>query len=332
MISEAAPGDPAPAFPDRIKKADTMKHSSKAILLPAPVQRRLEAIASAYFTSPPGQELNFSEPAGEPALNAPDSMSWQVFKNPLALFVGGVAAVILELGEPRVRTGVWTATTFREDPMRRLRNTGLAAMMSVYGPRSRAEAMIAAINRRHARISGRTPDGTPYRATEPELLDWVYATASFGFLEAYNAYVGPVGPAQRDRFYQEGRITSRLYGAVGAPTTQREMDALLRRMGEKLERSDIIFEFIDIMRRAPLLPGPLAYMQTMLVMAAIELVPGWIRQRLGLGSEWDLRPWQRTLLRRTGAAAERLLLRSCPPVLACRRLGLPDDYLYRQGH
>jgi uncharacterized protein (DUF2236 family) len=35
-----------------------------------------------------------------------------VFKNPLSLFIGGVTAVIMELAEPRVRTGVWEHTTF----------------------------------------------------------------------------------------------------------------------------------------------------------------------------------------------------------------------------
>jgi uncharacterized protein (DUF2236 family) len=52
-------------------------------------------------------------PAGEPALAAPDSVSWRVFKNPVSLFVGGVTAVILELAEPRVRTGVWEHSSFR---------------------------------------------------------------------------------------------------------------------------------------------------------------------------------------------------------------------------
>ena len=40
-------------------------------------------------------------------------MSWRVFKNPLSLFIGGITAVIMELAEPRVRTGVWEHTTFR---------------------------------------------------------------------------------------------------------------------------------------------------------------------------------------------------------------------------
>ena len=66
---------------------------------------------------------------------SPDSVSWRVFKNPISLFIGGVAAVIMELAGPRVRTGVWEHTTFRVDPIRRLRRTGLAAMVTIYGAR-----------------------------------------------------------------------------------------------------------------------------------------------------------------------------------------------------
>lgn len=300
------------------------------LLLPAPLQRRLEATASTYFAAPPGHDIDFSDPPGEPAFTAPDSLSWQIFKNPLALFVGGVAAVILELAEPRVRTGVWSAGNFRIDPAARLRSTGLAAMMTVYGPRSRAKAMIAAVRRRHNDICGVTEDGEPYHANQPELLDWVYATASFGFLEAFHAYVKPVDTPQRDRYYAEGRVAAGLYGATGTPVSQHGLGALMRRMDGRLQRSPVVFEFLAIMRRASLLPGPLIHAQPMLVKAAVELVPGWIRERLGLDARWSLQPWERLLLRRCGTSADRLMLRSCPPVLACRRLGLSDDYLYLQ--
>jgi len=87
---------------------------------------------------------------------SPDIVSWRVFKNPLSLFIGGVAAVILELAEPRVRTGVWEHTTFRTDPIRRLRRTGLAAIVTIYGTRGKAEAMIARIRRMHDRVADLT--------------------------------------------------------------------------------------------------------------------------------------------------------------------------------
>jgi uncharacterized protein (DUF2236 family) len=78
-----------------------------------------------------------------------------VFKNPL-LFIGGVAAVIIELAEPRVRTSVWEHTTFRVDPIRRLRRTGLAAIVIIYAARGKAEATIARVGRMHDRIAGTT--------------------------------------------------------------------------------------------------------------------------------------------------------------------------------
>jgi uncharacterized protein (DUF2236 family) len=103
--------------------------------------------------------IDFSRPVGEAALLSPESVSWRVFKNPLSLFIGGVTAVIMELAEPRVRTGVWEHTTFRLDPIRRLRRTGLAAMVTIYGARSTAEPMIARIRRMHEMVAGTTASG-----------------------------------------------------------------------------------------------------------------------------------------------------------------------------
>jgi uncharacterized protein (DUF2236 family) len=61
---------------------------------------------------PAGMAFDFSQPAGEPALTPPDGVSWRVFANPVVLFVGGVAAVLLELAEPSVRSGVWDHSSF----------------------------------------------------------------------------------------------------------------------------------------------------------------------------------------------------------------------------
>src|SRR5438552_18661325 len=147
-----------------------MKTTRAGLVLPKPLQHRLEA-AALELLQPKGQpRVDFAHPLGEPALTPPDSVSWQVFKNPVAIFIGGMAAVILELAEPRVRTGVWEHSSFRTDPLARMERTGLAAMVTVYGARSVAERMIAGVRGMHARVSGATPDGQRYRANEPELL------------------------------------------------------------------------------------------------------------------------------------------------------------------
>lgn len=280
------------------------------------------AAARAYAQPKDLPVFDFTTPPGEPALALPDSVSWQVFGNPVALFIGGVTAVLLELAEPRVRSGVWDHTSFRTDPLPRMKRTGLAAMVTVYGARSRAEAMIAGIGRMHGRVAGVTPDGQPYRADDPELLDWVQATASYGFMEAYHRFVRPLTDAERDRFYAEAAPAARLYGATGAPTSVAALEACFEAMRPKLEPSAIVMDFLSIMRRTAILPGPLWATQGLFIRAAVALLPAWTRETLGLGAAWSLRPWEARLVRAAGALAERMPVPGGPRDQARRRLGL----------
>jgi len=270
-----------------------------------------------------GYEVDFTRPAGEPALVPAGSLSWKVFKNPVALFIGGIAAVILELAEPRVRSGVWDHTSFRTDPLSRMQRTGLAAMVTVYGARSVAEKMILGVRRMHERVRGMTPKGKPYRADDPELLNWVQATAAFGFLEAYAKFVRPLSCPERDRFYGEGVAAAQLYGAVGAPKSLAELEVQFETMRPKLERSEIVFEFLDLLRKTAIFPRPLRAIQWMLVRAAVDITPSWAREILGLDSRYGLRPWEARFIRLIGGLFDRIVIPSTPPAQACSRLGLP---------
>jgi uncharacterized protein (DUF2236 family) len=291
----------------------------------------LDESARDFLSLGDGPQIDFLSPPGEPALVPPDSVSWRVFKNPVSLFIGGVAAVILELAEARVRAGVWEHTNFRADPQTRLRRTGLAAMVTVYGARSVAEAMIENVNRLHARVSGVTPCGAPYSATDPDLLTWVQATAGFGFLEAYGAYVAPLTDKVRDRYYHEGRSGAALYGADAAPNSLVAQRALFAKMRPQLEPSPIIDEFLEIMRDAPAFPRPMRRLQHLFVRAAVAIVPDDIRDRLDISPRYRLRPFENDLICRLARRAETILLPSSPAVQACRRLGLPSDYLYQRA-
>lgn len=296
----------------------------------ARIEARLDAAARDFLYKGRADAIDFAEPAGEPALLPPHSISWRIFKNPVSLFIGGVAAVILEFAEPRVRTGVWEHSTFRDNAVARLKRTGLAAMITVYGARSLAEKMIAGVRRMHDRVAGVTPGGEPYAASDIELLNWVQATATFGFLEAYSAYVAPLSDADKDRCYRETQASAALYGAVGAPDSLAAQRALFAQMLPRLERSDIVFEFLKIMKIAPALPGPLQLSQHSFVRAAVDLTPPDIRAVLGLTRRYGLRPVEGRIVRRLGRRADRLMLRSSPAVRACLRMGLPEDYLYRR--
>jgi uncharacterized protein (DUF2236 family) len=290
----------------------------------------LEQAATAQLEPQGAPKVDFSRPAGESALAPPDSVSWQVFKNPVALFIGGVAAVLMELAEPRVREGVWGHTSFRDQPRHRLQRTALAAMVTVYGPRSMAEAMIAEIRRMHDKIRGTTAAGVAYHANDPELLRWVQATAAFGFLEAYCTYVRPLPPSARNRYYQEGAAAAQLYGAEDVPLSEAELRELIRDMLPRLEPSETVFDFLAIMRRAPLLPLPFHPLQHLLLRAAVEITPEAVRTVLGLDRTHGLRAWEAAPVRIAGIAADRLMLKSGPAVQASLRMGLPADYLYRR--
>lgn len=294
------------------------------------MKARFADAAKTLFEIPGGPRVDFRQPPGEPALAAADSVSWRVFKNPVALFVGGITAVVLELAEPRVRTGVWEHSTFRADPLGRLKRTGLAAMVTVYGARSVAEAMIAGVGRQHARVAGATPGGEAYRADDVALLDWVQATASFGFLAAYDALVAPLSAADRDRFYAEAAPAARLYGALGAPTSEAEWEAQLAAMLPRLERSAIVPAFLNLMRGVRI-AGPLSRLQHPLIRAAVGLVPEAARAVLGLGPEWLPRPLELPVIRAAARLADRTPIPGAPPYEACERLGLPGAWVYRRS-
>ncbi|NBW08140.1 MAG: DUF2236 domain-containing protein [Caulobacteraceae bacterium] len=301
-----------------------------AIILPEALQRRVEAAAGDFLRADGLPVIDFSEPKGEPALIGADSVSWRIFKNPIALFIGGVAAVILELAEPRVRAGVWDHTSFRTDPAPRLKRTGLAAMVTVYAARSQAEAMIAGVNRRHARVTGTADDGRAYAADDLELLNWVQATASYGFIEAFHRFARPLSPDERDRAWAEAGPAARLYGATGAPASSAEWQVQLDAMTPKLTASPIVFEFLDIMRAAPLLPGLARPLQSLLIRAAVDLTPPEVARIVGLEPRHGLSSWQAPIVRAAARAADRLPLKEAPPAQACLRLGLPADWLYRR--
>src|SRR5258708_38735602 len=112
-----------------------MHPSSSIIRLPWSVQRRLDAAACALLNPRNGRAIDFTRPPGEAALYPPDSLSWHIFKNPVALLIGGVSPVILELGGPPLGNGGGGNSAFRQGPPGRFARTGAPAPGAAGGRR-----------------------------------------------------------------------------------------------------------------------------------------------------------------------------------------------------
>jgi uncharacterized protein (DUF2236 family) len=276
-----------------------------------------------------GTAIDFASPVGEPALLAPDSVQWRIYKNPIALGIGGIAAVLLEFAEPRIRSGVWDHSTYKADPIGRSRRTGLVAMLACYGPASTAKQVIGQVNRMHGKVKGETPAGDAYRAMDPLLLDWVAATASYGFLMAYDRFVHPLSYADKDRFMADGDAIGREFGARHTPPTVDAFMAMIDELEPRFEPHPIIFEFLDIIQSGRAAPGVPRFLHRAIARASVSLLPSHIRRKLELGPQYDLTRLDRTALRVAGRLADRHVDRAAPHCQASVRLGLPHDFLFK---
>lgn len=276
-----------------------------------------------------GWKIDYTVPAGEPAYSAPGSMSWRVFKNPVALAIGGVAAVLLEFADARIRSAVWDHSTFRTDPAGRSQRTATAAMAGVYGPQSAARRVIRGVTNMHSKVSGTTPSGEPYKALDAELLDWVSATASFGFLTAYDRFVKPVPHEDRCRFYEEGEQVARLYGAQDPVLSPEDFEAMLEKLLPRFEAHEINTEFLGIVKSGKEIKAVPKSLQSSLANASVSILPPRVREVLELGPEYDLSPAARLMLKSLGALADRIPVRGSPPAQAATRLGLPWSFAWK---
>jgi uncharacterized protein (DUF2236 family) len=282
-------------------------------------------------TSYLGWTVDYTQPPGEPAFAAPDSVSWQVFKNPVALAIGGVCAVLLEFADARIRSGVWDHSVFKSDPIGRSKRTGIAAMVGVYGPQSAARRVIQGVTNMHSKVKGETPGGEPYEALDPELLGWVSATAGYGFLMAYHRFVRELTEDEITRFFAEGEPVARLYGVRHPLRSLEHFNSMLAHLLPRFEPHPINTEFLAIMTSGRAAPGVPKGLQSALAHAAVDILPRQVRSRLGLGKAYNLSPIGRITVKAIAAAAERTPDLTGPAAEAAERLSLPRSYVWKSA-
>lgn len=275
-----------------------------------------------------GWKVDFRNPQGEPSGLDPDSMHWKVYKNPVAMAVGGVCAVLLEFADARIRSGVWDHSIYKQDPIGRSKRTGTAAMVGVYGPKKAAERVIQGVTNMHSRVNGNTPKGEAYRALDPELLDWVSATAAYGFLTAYDTFVERVPEADKTLYYAEAAPGAKLYGVQNSPMSTADFFKMMDKLVDRFESHPINEEFLDIIMSGAAAPDTPKYLSRAMARASVSLLPPVVRKALGLGPKYNLSFIDRMTVKALGAYLNRKPIPGSPPYDASLRVGLPANFLF----
>jgi uncharacterized protein (DUF2236 family) len=148
-------------------------------------------------------------------------------------------AILMQLAHPLVAQGVADHSTFREttlERVRRLHGTIKAMLDLTFGDANTSATAADRINAIHDRVHGRLaepagqwPAGTPYSATDPQLLTWVEATLLDSMPLAYQQLVAPLALEDVDAYCHEASAASgRLRIPAGlVPASRAALDTYL---------------------------------------------------------------------------------------------------------
>ena len=134
----------------------------------------------------------FAEPAGDPGLIGPGTVSWEINSDIASVLLAGIGSIVMEILHPSVMAGVDDLSSYREQPERRGRTTFGYVVTTTFGNTQAATRLVNAVKRMHSRVEGTRPDGEPYRALDPELIGWVHTCIPWGVMEAYHRFKRPL--------------------------------------------------------------------------------------------------------------------------------------------
>jgi len=251
---------------------------------PIPLSERLrlklvEQVRGVFNDVESGQQ---PVPPSDEALFARDTPIRMVHADIVAMMVGGIRGLLLQMLHPHALQGVLDHSNFRSDMHGRLRRTARFIAVTTFGHRDDAQAAIDRVNRIHAAVGGTLPDGSPYSASDPRVLAWVHVAEATSFLAAYLRHVRPDMPgAEQDEYYRQFAVIALALGADPVPTNRAEAEAIFRELRSDLAASTAAREVADLVLTQRPKGAPPA-VQALLGAEAVALLPPFARSMLGL--------------------------------------------------
>ena len=265
--------------------------------------------------------IDFEHPPGDPGLFGPESVTWRVHGDFTSMLCGGVSALLLQMLHPLALAGVWDHSSFREDMLGRLRRTSQFVSCTTFGPTRDANALIEKVKSIHLRVTGTDAFGTPYAASDPQLLVWVHVTEAYSFLQSHLRYRNPaLSLDDQNRYYQEFARVAESLGSANVPDSVAAVEAYLQAMRPQLRCDERTREVVRLLQNAPA-PSRLSKpVGSLMIQAGIELLPDWAARQLGISIFRPKRQMLRFAIRRI-ASVLRWAVRNGSWHRAMRRMG-----------
>lgn len=218
---------------------------------------------------------------GDAGWFGPDSVTWRIHAD-TSMFVAGIAALTLQALHPLAMAGVSDHSDFAVDPLGRLRRTAGFLGTTAYGTTAEADEACAVVRHIHRSVRGHAPDGRPYSADDPELLDWVHVTETATFAAAHRRYGSdPTSDAELDRYIDEMARVAVELGDPDPPRSWEELDAHLERHRPVLAIGAQARQAMRFLESPPL-PAPVRALWPILFRGAMACVPPWATELWGI--------------------------------------------------
>jgi uncharacterized protein (DUF2236 family) len=229
----------------------------------------------------PGPDPRTRAERTDPGWFGPGSVTWRVHAD-VSMLVAGVAAFAFQSLHPRALAGVVDHGSFDRDFFGRTKRTGAYIIAVTYGTSVEAAQACHTVRRIHERVVGKTPDGRPYRASEPELLEWVHVTQYAATAAAHRRFGShPLSDAELDRYVAEVARVGEEMEVVQPARTWAELDAALERHRPYLAVGEQARNALRFLAEPPGLPWALRPAWGLLFAGAIASLPPFARRLIG---------------------------------------------------
>ena len=133
----------------------------------------------------------------------------------------------------------------------------------------------------HQRVHGIAPDGRPYRASDPHLLEWVHVAETDSFLLAHQLYgAKPLNQSGRDGYVADTARVAMALGVPDPPLTEAQLRQRIEAFRPELSGTPTAREAARFLLLTPPLPIAARPPYGVLAATSVSMLPAWARMPL----------------------------------------------------